>query len=37
MPENTATVLLVDDEPMVLKILGAVLTLHGYTVLQAEE
>jgi two-component system cell cycle sensor histidine kinase/response regulator CckA len=37
MPENTATVLLVDDEPMVLKILGAVLTLHGYNVLQAED
>jgi len=37
MPENTATVLLVDDEPMMLKILGAVLTLHGYTVLEAED
>jgi len=37
MAENTATVLLVDDEPAVLKILGAELTLHGYTVLQAED
>jgi two-component system cell cycle sensor histidine kinase/response regulator CckA len=37
MPENKATVLLVDDEPMVLKTLGAVLTLHGYTVLEVED
>jgi two-component system cell cycle sensor histidine kinase/response regulator CckA len=37
MPENTTTVLLVDDEPVVLKILGAVLTLHGYKVLEAED
>jgi DNA-binding response OmpR family regulator len=37
MPENTATVLLVDDEPAVLKILVAVLALHGYNVLEAED
>jgi two-component system cell cycle sensor histidine kinase/response regulator CckA len=37
MPENTATVLLVDDETAVLKILGAMLTLHGYNVLEAED
>lgn len=37
MPENTATVLLVDDEPVVLKILGAALTLHGYNVLEAQD
>ncbi|HEV3201504.1 MAG TPA: response regulator [Bryobacteraceae bacterium] len=37
MPENTATVLLVDDEPVVLKILAQVLNLHGYNVLEAQD
>lgn len=37
MPENTATVLLVDDEPVVLRVLGEVLTLHGYNVIEAED
>jgi DNA-binding response OmpR family regulator len=37
MPENKATALLVDDEPVVLTILGPVLTLHGYNVLEAED
>jgi DNA-binding response OmpR family regulator len=37
MPENTGTVLLVDDEPVVLKVLGEVLALHGYTVLEAQD
>jgi PleD family two-component response regulator len=37
MPENTGTVLLVDDEPVVVSVLAKVLTLHGYTVLVAED
>jgi hypothetical protein len=37
MSTNIKTILLVDDEPVVREVLGDMLTLHGYTVLVAED
>jgi DNA-binding response OmpR family regulator len=37
MPKARKTLLLVDDEPMVRQVLGGVVILHGYNLLEAED
>jgi DNA-binding response OmpR family regulator len=37
MSENTGTILLVDDERLARRVLGELLTFHGYHVLDAED